>query len=328
MPKVLVCQGFMYRRHDRYVDILSAAGLEIVYPEPGRRVLGEDELIANLAGIEATIASLELYTPRVLTAAPQLRVIARCGVGFDSVDLAAASRQATLVGYSPGVNSESVAEHTLALMLAVAKDLVENHQTVVGGGFARGPTRPLRGKTLGLVGLGRIGCAVAKRARVFGMRVLAYDPNVNTAAAAESCDALVELPELLAESDYLSLHAPATAETRQLMCRETFAQMKQSAVVINTARGGLVDEEALAAALTSGEIAAAALDVFEREPPRDSPLLSAPNVLFSPHIAGADTQAAADMAAMAAQTIVDVYQGRWPKECLANAEQVTRPWKW
>ena len=189
--------------------------------------------------------------------------------------------------------------------------------------------RALRGKTLGLVGLGRTGRAVARRAAAFDMQVLAYDPFVTTTSAGDAqAVELVSFEDLLARSDIISLHAAATEGTSRIIRRETLAQMKPGVVLVNTARGTLIDEAALTEALLSGKVAAAGLDVFEREPPAGSPLLAAPNVVLSPHLAGIDEQALEDMATMAAQTIADLYQQRWPVERLVNAGQLPQPWKW
>jgi phosphoglycerate dehydrogenase-like enzyme len=160
------------------------------------------------------------------------------------------------------------------------------------------------------------------------MPVLAHDPFVAAVPDDVPFVRLVSLDELLARSDIISLHAAATDATRRLICPETLARMKPGVVLINTARGTLVDETALCDALRSGKVGAAGLDVFEREPPAGSPLLAAPNVLLTPHVAGVDEQAFEDMATMAAQTIVDLYQGRWPAERLVNASQLPQPWKW
>jgi phosphoglycerate dehydrogenase-like enzyme len=242
--------------------------------------------------------------------------------------MGAATDRGVVVACTPGTNHQAVAEHTFALLLAVAKRIVPYHAEVAQRGFRRQPTLALRGKTLGLVGLGRIGRAVARRAAAFEMRVLAHDPFLTNPPHDALEVELTSFEDLLARSDMISLHAAATDGTSCLIRRETLAQMKQGVVLINTARGMLIDELALAEALQSGQVAAAGLDVFEREPPTDSPLHAAPNVVFSPHVAGIDEQAFEDMVKMAAETIVDLYQGRWPTERLVNAAQLPQSWKW
>jgi len=326
MPRVLICQGVVYRRPGNYFDLLQEAGLEIVYPEPGGGVLSEEELLANLDGIDATLSSMERYTAEVFDRFPKLRLISRCGVGYDNVDLAEANRRGIAIGITPDCNHEAVAEHTLALLLGAAKRMIANHHLVSSGGFRRQPTLPLRGKTLGLVGFGRIAREVARRATAFGMQVIAARSSPQGIGQIVDGCPIVSLEELWRRSDYLSLHAPLTAESEGLVDRSVLAQMKPGVVLVNTARGALVDELALAEALTDGRVAAAAIDVYAEEPPAGSPLLAAPNVLFSPHVAGADQQSFDLMVTTAARTIVDLFAGRWPDARLANGEAVRRAW--
>jgi phosphoglycerate dehydrogenase-like enzyme len=267
------------------------------------------------------------YTARVLDAHPALRVIARVGVGYDAVDVPAATARGVAVTIAPGTNQDAVAEHTFSLMLGLAKSLVPGHLGTRSGGWPRGVTLPLRGRTLGLAGLGRIGKAVALRGKAFGMRLLAYDPVPDTAFAAAHGVALVPLERLLAESDYLSLHLPLTAESRHLINKDTLARMKPGAFLINTARGGLVREADLLEALQLGRLAGVGLDVFEQEPPGLQPLFELPNVLLSPHAAGSDTQSLADMAQSAAEAVVALSRGQWPAEKIVNPE-VRERFRW
>jgi D-3-phosphoglycerate dehydrogenase / 2-oxoglutarate reductase len=327
-PVVLVCQPFLFQKIGTWREILESAGFEVKFPRVGGCVLTEEQLASDLDRALATIASTEPYTPSILQRATSLRVISRTGVGYDSIDMRAATDRGVVVACTPGTNHEAVAEHAFALLLAVAKRIVPGHAEVAQGGFRRQPSLALRGKTLGLVGLGRTGRAMARRAATFDMHVLAYDPFLTTLPSDARGVELVAFEELLARCDIISLHAAATEGTSRLIRRETLDQMKKGVVLVNTARGSLIDEAALTEALQSGEVAAAGLDVFEREPPAGSPLLSAPNVVFSPHLAGIDEQAFEDMATMAAQTIVDLYQWRWPVERLVNADQLPQPWKW
>lgn len=317
MPTVLNCQGMLYQRPGAWSQILENAGFEVRYPTPGGRMLTAAELIANLGDVDATIASSEPYNGAVFDAAPRLRVIARTGVGYDAIDVAEATRRGVMIGVTPGANRDAVAEHAFAMLLALVKNVVANHTQLIAGGFTRIPTDSLRGKTLGIVGFGNIGRAMERRARAFDMNVLAADPCLPPGTS-DAGTRIVSLETLLSEADFVSLHAPLVAETQQLIRAETIARMKDGAILINAARGKLVDEHALAEALRSGKIAGAGLDVFEREPPIGSPLLTAPNVLLSPHLAGVDRQAIEDMAAMAAQTIVDVFAGRTPAERIVN----------
>jgi phosphoglycerate dehydrogenase-like enzyme len=329
LPTVLVCQPILFnQQHGRWRELLESEGFTIRFPANGGRVLSESELAAEIDGVAATIASTEPYTESILTKAAALRVISRTGVGIDSIDMSAATGRGIAVACTPGANADAVAEHAFALLLAVAKRIVPGHATVAAGQFGRQPSRSLRGRTLGLVGLGRIGRAMARRAVAFDMQCLAHDPFVTTPPDDARAVKLVEFDELLAQSDVISLHAAATDRTTRLICRETLALMKRGVVLLNTARGILVDEAALCEALRSGAVAAAGLDVFVSEPPLHSPLLSAPNVVLSPHVAGIDEQSLNDMAQMAAQTIVDLYAGRWPAERLVNAAQLAPKWMW
>ncbi|MGI8979710.1 MAG: phosphoglycerate dehydrogenase [Pirellulaceae bacterium] len=325
---VLVCQPLLFNKSGAWREILESAGFEVRFPCMGGCVLTEAQLELDLDGASATIASTEPYTASILKRATSLRVISRTGVGYDTINTGAATDRGVVVACTPGTNHEAVAEHAFALLLAVAKRIVPGHAEVAHGGFRRQPSLALRGKTLGLVGLGRTGRAVARRAAAFDMQVLAHDPFLTTPPGDARDVVLVAFEDLLARCDIISLHAAATEGTSRLIRRESLAQMKQGVVLVNTARGTLIDEAALSEALLSGRVAAAGLDVFEREPPTGSPLLSAPNVVLSPHLAGIDEQALEDMATMAAQTIVDLNQRRWPVERLVNAGQLPQPWKW
>lgn len=327
MPTVLICPTLLQNNPGEHSRILEAAGFAIRYPVPPKPLLTESDLLANIDGVDAALAGPEPYTPAVLARGRQLRSICRAGVGYDAVDVAAATKAGIAVGITPGTNHDAVAEHTFALMLAAAKRIVEGHQGVVAGRFQRKVMKPLRGHTLGIVGFGRIGRAVALRAVAFGMRVLVHDPVV-TPTAADKDYQWVALDELFGRSDYVSLHAPLMPETSHLIDERSLRQMKDGAVLINTARGGLVDERALADALRTGKIAVAALDVFESEPPVGSPMLEAPNVVLSAHVAGIDADSLAQMAVMAAQTIVDLFQGRFPSERLVNAADLGANWRW
>lgn len=322
MPKVLIVPRELAKFAHKFSGVLEGAGLEVVVLPPAEANLpDEDELLTALAGVEATIAGSEPYTPRVLAANPQLRVIARSGVGYDAVDLAAATRIGAAVTIAPGTNQGSVAEHTFALMLGFTRHIPARHAALASGGWNRLLSIPLRGKTLGLAGLGRIGKAVATRAAAFEMRVLAYDPICDNAFCTANGITTVSFDQLLAESDFLSLHLPLMSATRHIINRETLARMKPGAVLVNTSRGGLVCEADLIAALRDGKIAGAALDVFEEEPtPANNPLRFFPNVVLTPHAAGVDAKSLEDMARSAAEAIASLYRGEWPTEKVVNPE--------
>lgn len=326
MPKVLIAPATLAGVDAEFLNVLRRAGLEIVYSGKNAQ-MNEAELLEALKGVSASLAGSEPYTPRVLKAHPQLRVVARVGVGYDAVDLAAATAGGIAVTIAPGTNQDSVAEHTFALLLALAKNLMPQHLGTIAGKWPRQANLPLRGRTLGIVGLGRIGKAVAIRGQCFGMKLLACETMQDQAFADKLGLKFVPLEKLLAESDYVSLHVPSMPETRHLINRKTLALMKPTAYLLNTSRGGLVNEPDLVDALRSGKIAGAGLDVFEEEPPGDSPFFHMENVVVTPHAAGVDLQSRDDMALSAAQAIVDLMQGKWPAEKVVNGE-VKGKFKW
>ena len=326
MDKVLIAPAPLANVEGQFVRVLRNAGFELVYPGKGHQ-LTEDELLVALDGVRASVAGSEPYTPKVLAAHPQLRVIARVGVGYDAVDVPAATARGVAVAIAPGTNQDAVAEHTFLLMLGLVKNIISQHLGVKSGGWPRGTNLPLRGRTLGIAGLGRIGKAVALRGEVFGMRLLAYEPYPDKAFVAEHKVELVPFERLLAESDFLTLHLPMTAESKHLINRRTLALMKPTAFLINTARGGLVCEEDLLEALRTNKIAGAGLDVFEEEPPGKNPLFQLENVLLTPHAAGGDLQSRDDMSLSAAEAIVALSRGEWPAEKVVNPE-VRERFRW
>lgn len=320
MPKrVLIAPATLANIEGKFLQVLREAGLEIVHP---RRVgqLTEAELLQELPGVSAALAGSEPYTRKVIEGASELRVIARAGVGYDAVDVQAASERAIAVTITPGSNQDAVAEHTFAMILALAKKLVDQHNDMKSGGWPRQPSLPLRGRTLGIAGLGRIGKAVALRGKSFGMKVLAYEPSPDQVFVAEHRVALVPFDRLLAESDYLSLHLPLTPESRHLINAKTLALMKPTAYLINTARGGLVCEADLIQVLRARSIAGAALDVFEQEPPGKNPLFELDNVVLTAHTAGVDLQSRDDMALQAARAIASLSRGEWPAPEVVNGD--------
>ncbi len=317
MDKVLISPTTLAKVEAKFVQVLRDAGFSLVYHGIGHQ-LNEEELLVALGGIRATVAGSEPYTAKVFAAHPQLRVVARVGVGYDAVDLAAATAHGVAVTIAPGTNQDAVAEHTFALLLGLVKNLASQHFGVKAGGWPRGTNLPLRGRTLGIAGLGRIGKAVALRGEAFGMKLLAYEPYPDKAFAAAHKIELVSFERLLAESDFASLHLPMSAETKHLINKKTLALMKPTAFLMNTARGGLVCEADLLAALKAKQIAGAALDVFEQEPPGKNPLFELDNVLLTPHAAGGDLKSRDDMALSAAEAIVSLKHGDWPAEKVVN----------
>lgn len=326
MPKALIAPGTLANLEGKWLDLLREAGFDCVFP-PKAHQLSEEELLDQLKGIEAAISGSEPYTRRVLAAHPQLKVIARAGVGYDAVDVPAATEHGVAVCTTPGTNHDAVAEYTFTLILALAKNLINLHLQTRGGGWPRQCLIPLRGKTLGILGLGRIGKSVALRGKAFGMRLAAYEPFPDKAFVAEQGVALLPMEKVLAESDFVTLHVPLSAESKHLINKKTLALMKPTAFLINTARGALVNEADLADALRKKQIAGAGIDVFELEPPGKSPLFEFDNVVVAPHVAGIDTQARDEMALSAARSIVTLFKGGWPEIEVVNA-QVRARFKW
>lgn len=327
MPTVVITPEVLFGQQGPHTDMLRGAGFEVRFPHRGG-MTEEAETIEALRGAAATLAGGEPYTERVLAELPDLRVISRWGVGVDRVDLDAVTRRGVAVAITPSSNHEAVAEHTLALLLALARSLAKNNREIRQGIWTKVPLLPLRGRTLGLIGLGRIGQSVAVRAAQFRLRVIAYDPAPNVAFAQTQGIELIDLDTLLSRSDYVSLHLPLSPSTSGLINRETLSRMKPGSFLVNTARGGLVVEEDLFAALQSGHLAGAGLDVFVQEPPSlSNPLLSLENVLVTSHMAGVDVQSSLDMAVEAAQSIIDLCQGRWPHHKVINAS-IQPGWQW
>ena len=279
-------------------DSLPERALEILAAEPSWSTVDVSRQKARLTqeirdARALLVRSATQVTPELLAAARQLLVIGRAGVGVDNIDLDAATRKGILVLNTPGGNAVSVAEHTLALLLALAHHITQADSSMKQGRWEKSKFTgvELRGKTLGLAGLGAIGSEVARLAQAHQMTVIAFDPYVRGAFAAEHGIRLVPFDELMRASDFVSLHCSLTPETTHLINAKTLALARRGVRIVNCARGELVDEGALAAALESGRVAAAALDVFEHEPPKDSPLVRHPNVISTPHIAGSTEEA-------------------------------------
>jgi phosphoglycerate dehydrogenase-like enzyme len=327
MPNILIMPTPLRYRPGRYREILQEAGFTPIDP-PGEHRLTESDLIAAMPETDALLAGGDPVTTRMIESAPRLRAIARAGVGFDSVDIRTATARKIPVAITPGANHASVAEQVFALLLALTRNLMALDRSIRNGGWDRREVRPLRGTTMGVVGLGRIGRSVVTRAAAFGMRVLVHDRNRDPAFAREYGLEYVSFDELLARSDVVSVNLPLSASTAGLFDRNAFARMRPGAIFINTSRGGLVVESDLAESLASGHLAGAGLDVMAFEPPHpDNPLLTMPNVVMSPHIGGVDSTALDDMAEQAARIVIDLYQGQWPGDCVVNKE-LRSGWRW
>ncbi|MGE5553031.1 MAG: phosphoglycerate dehydrogenase [Betaproteobacteria bacterium] len=305
-----VCAGPLER--------LRQAGLEVVEVREGK---GDDrtEFLAALERADAVIVGTRPVTAEVLAHAPRLRVIAKHGVGVDNIDLAAATGRGIAVVSTPGANDQSVADLAFGLLLAVARRIPEADRSMKEDEWRRFTGRGVWGKRLAVIGMGRIGQGVAMRAKGFGMEVSGYDLRWPEEFARTQGIRYEPWPDILREADYVSLHVPLSEETVNLVGRAELALMKPGAVLVNTARGRIVDEMALYEALTSGRLAGAGIDVWEEEPPLGNPLVKLPNVVATPH-AGAHTYEAAQlMGNMVVEGILDVLAGRRPAN-LVNAE--------
>ncbi len=302
MPKVLVSD----KLSETAVQIFRDRGVEVDFdPAIGK---DKDRLAASIGGYDGlAIRSATKVTPKVLAAADNLKVVGRAGIGVDNVDIPAASKKGVIVMNTPFGNSITTAEHAIAMMFAVARQIPEASVSTHGGKWEKSRFMgvELFNKTLGVVGAGNIGSIVIDRARGLSMKVQAYDPFLSEERARKLNVKKVELDELLATSDFISLHVPLTDKTRNVLSREAIAKLKPGARVINCARGGLVDEAALAEALKEGRVAGAAFDVFEREPATDSPLFNLDNVVVTPHLGASTSEAQENVAIQVAEQMSD-----------------------
>lgn len=292
--------------HPSAVDVLRQAGDGITFTANGQ--ITRDQLLATVGEADAlVIRSAHKIDAEVFAAAAKLKVIARAGVGVDNVDIPEATRRGVVVMNTPDGNTISTAEHTFGLMLALARHIPQAHATLSGGKWDRKAFMgiELRGKTLGIVGLGRIGRAVAKRALAFEMTVIAVDPHLPADVASDLGVELVSADELYSRSDIITLHALLTDETREMINKDSLARMKPGVRIIDAARGALINEADLAEAIKSGHVAGAALDVFAQEPPpADNPLIGLPNVIHTPHLAASTEDAQVVVAVDAAKLVV------------------------
>jgi phosphoglycerate dehydrogenase-like enzyme len=307
--------------HGETARTLRDAGFAIRYaPRVSERT--PDQFVELMADATAGIVSTDPFDESVFARCPELRVLARVGVGTDAIDLAAATEAGVAVTITPGANADTVADHTLALMLACSRRLLENDRAMRDGRWDRGGTlsgSDLTGSTVGIVGLGSIGRGVAKRLGGFDATVLGADPRQVDE------DGILQLPleEVLGRSDVVTVHVPLLPTTRGLIGPAELRVVCPGAILINTSRGGVVDEDALVEALSDGRLAGAGLDVFSSEPPAGSPLLAMPNVVLSPHIAGISAYSQRMMLGMAVASLMDVIAGR-PTSAVVNPAAIGR----
>lgn len=302
MSKVIVTARSFGKTDDEAEKLLAANGCEVVRLAAGTESL-EEQLAREITDADAVIAGLEPYNAELIASAKNLKVISRYGVGYDRVDLEAAKKQSIAVTYTPGANGDSVADLAVTLMLGAARNVCYMNTTM-----KRPSGLIMYGKTLGIIGVGRIGKGVAMRCRGFDMNILLYDAYYQDQEFAASIGAkYVDLETIVREADYISIHANLNETTRNMFNAETFKKMKNTAVLVNTARGGIVDEDALYEALTQGEIYAAALDaVVDESDEENNKLRQLDNCILTPHAGAATTDASSKMSLMAAQNVIEV----------------------
>jgi len=309
--RVLIGSKSFGRSIPEHLQRLRQAGCEVV-PNAHGRGYRESELLDALTDIDAIITGTDELTADVINSSPRLKVIAKHGVGLDNIDLDAARAKGIAVGATFGAVHDSVADLTLALMLSVARGVVRSHISTIDGGWKGFMGMELRDKTLGIVGLGKIGKEVCIRAQAFGMKVIAHDVYHDDEFAKERSVEFVDLPELLLTADIVTLHAGLSAAGRPLLGANEIGSMKRGAILINTGRGHLIDEDALVSALSDHRLMGAGLDVFSVEPPGDSPLLRLENVVVTPHMAGDTWDSRRRLGEMTIENVVRVMNGQRP----------------
>jgi len=300
------------------VEFLKQNGCAVELAPQGKK-LSEDDLVACAAESDAMVVGIEKITARVIQAGKKLKVIAKHGAGVDNIDMETATKNKIVVTSAPGANSDAVADMTIGLFLALARSLPFADRSVKGGGWPRMAGTQLNKKTLGIIGVGQIGKKVARRAAGFDMKILVYDVVKDEAFASQYDASYLTLDEVVKAADFISIHVPLTATTRNLISTREFGLMKKGAFLVNIARGGVVDEAALFSALKEKKIGGAALDVFAQEPPTGSPLLSLDNFIATPHMGGYTMEALNETGMICVRNIMEVLNGRKP-DFLNNPE--------
>lgn len=306
-PKVLLCGTFPPIAQDRLSEKAEVKQIAIDKSELTKVIAEFDGLI---------LRNMPYIDEEILSRAEKLKVIGRFGVGVDNVDLEAAKKRGIRVVYTPGANADAVAEHTFALILALAKRLKFWHQALIDGKYKLRwveQSVELKGKTLGIIGFGNVGRAVAQRAKGFGMNLLVHDPFVSSEIVSSFGAEIVNLEELLSRSDFVTLHVPLTEQTKGLINRDSIARMKRGSFLINTARGEVCDLDSLYYALQSGQLAGVALDVFPEEPPDvNHPIFRHPNFIGTPHVASHTPETLNRMALVVIEQVLKVLKGKEP----------------
>lgn len=295
-------------KNDALLSKLYDFTKDIVF-NPTGKPLTEDELIPLLKDCDGYLAGLDFVSEKVLKECPNLKAISRYGVGYDRVDVEAAKKQGIIVTNTPGVNSEAVGELAFGLILSAARKIPYLNEQTRKGEWVRSTGMELKGKTLGILGLGAIGKVVARCGKGFGMNVIAYDPYINSAYCSENDIKVCTFAEVIREAEVISLHLPLTDETKHIINAEMFGKMKKGTILINASRGGIIDEDAAYDALKSGTLGGLGLDAYETEPPKGSRLFEFDNVVATPHTGAHTREATQKMAELSVQNLVDVLNG-------------------
>jgi D-3-phosphoglycerate dehydrogenase len=315
---VLVTARSFGKNDSHALSILESNGCSIIRSSADLPLTSE-QLVPLIAEADALIAGNDEVDAQVIEAGKKLKIISRYGVGYDNIDLTAATRKGIPVTNTPGTNEQSVADLVFGLMLSVARQIPQVTGIVRAGRWDRRLGTEIWGKTLGIIGFGKIGRGVALRARGFNMQILVNDVYVDQGLAKEYGVTFVDREQVIKEADFLTLHAPSTPETKNMIGTQQLQMMKKSAILVNTARGSLIDEQALAEALNNNEIAGAALDVLEHEPPKNTDFLMLDNLLITSHIGGYTREATNLMSVLAAENVVKYLTGHQP-ELTVNPE--------
>lgn len=307
--KILVTPTSMQPgKSSKALEELMAYSNDLVFNTTGKP-LTEEELLPLLRDCDGYIAGLDFVTEKVMKSCEHLKVISRYGAGYDRVDIAAAKALSIPVTNTPGVNAEAVGELAFGLILSVARRIPYLHASTRVGGWVRSTGMELKGKTIGIMGLGAIGKVVARCAKGFDMTVMAYDPYINEAYCENNAIKVSTFDEVLEQADVISLHLPLIDTTQHLINTAAFAKMKPAAILVNTSRGGIIDEEAAYDALKNDRLGGLALDAFEIEPPTDSPLFTLNNVVATPHTGAHTAEAVEHMADLSVKNLIDVLSG-------------------
>ena len=305
-------------------QVLAEIGAELIVAESGT----EEEFIELAPQVDGILTCWLNVTTAVVEAAEQCKVIGRCGIGLDNIDVETATALGMVVTNVPAYCIDEVSDHTMALLLSCARKISLLDRTIKNGDWTRDvgpPMRRIRGQKLGIIGFGKIGKAIVPKAKAFGLEVLIYSPRATQEIAAEHGVTLVDLPELIAASDFITIHAPLNPETEGLLNAEAFRRMKPTAHVLNTSRGGIIDTEALYNALTTGEIEGAGLDVLAEEPPQSNePLLALDSAVLTPHAAFTSEESTYDLEVTAAAEVARVLTDQMP-ESVVNPEVLSSP---